>query len=153
MLCAVFGCNSSNYKGKKNKTNKNIRFLAFPKDPKICKQWVVFCGRMDHFNTTSSKICSYHFTTDDYKSNAFLEQYGLPVVKRLKPNVVPSVRPSTIQQKPAGDRRLAKRRAISQTCSSLSTTPYQQSFSIQAAHSLAFSSSTSLPQSQFELEV
>lgn len=147
MLCAVLGCNNSNYKNKSNNTNKNIRFLGFPKDPKLCKQWVVFCGRLDNFNTNSSRICSDHFKIEDYNANVLLEQYGLPVRRRLKPNTVPSVI-LPFQQ----SRRLGQRRTIPQSCSSLSTVEplYQQNFSYQVAHSLALSS-VSLPPSRFKV--
>lgn len=134
MLCAVLGCNNSyNYKGRNSKIKQKVRFLGFPKDPKLRKQWVIFCGRMDNFITNSSRICAEHFTNDDYKSSAFLEQYGLPVNKRLKPNTVPSVKLLCRQNQTDKVRiqRLAKK-----------PTTYQPNFTIQEVHSSTISSSS-----------
>lgn len=153
MLCAVLGCNNSNYKGKSGNRNntKKIRFFAFPKDQQLCKQWVVFCGRTDNFNTNTSRICCEHFKNDDFKSNTFLEQYGLPVLKRLNPNTVPSIN-LPFQPKYVSNRRQTERGKLPQACSSFNTveTQPQQNFSIRAVHSSSFSPS-SLPQSQFEV--
>lgn len=153
MLCAVAGCNNTNYKGKRGNTNnaKKIHFLSFPKDQILCKKWVVFCCRKDSLNTNSSRICSEHFKSEDYKTNTFLEQYGLPVMKRLKPNTVPSINPPFQLKQGCANvrvRRLAEGSTLPQACS------YQPNLRIHAVHSKIHSStllSSSLPHSQFEV--
>ena len=39
----------------------------FPKDKKVCREWVKACKRRDKFSTESYRVCSIHFDKEDYE--------------------------------------------------------------------------------------
>ncbi|CAB3247114.1 unnamed protein product [Arctia plantaginis] len=59
-----------NSSGTCNSTNKGITFHRFPKDPDIKEKWMNITGRQDWFPTENSRICSVHFTEDDFDVTA-----------------------------------------------------------------------------------
>ena len=90
MRCAIFGCNNDN---QVKAFQKDIRFFRFPKDNVTRQLWVIPCCRSDSFNELNARICSKHFTADDYERNLkfellnYLPKQGL----KLKAGAVPSL--------------------------------------------------------------
>ena len=82
-MCAVFGCNAHNRK-------KNGKFFRFPKCPKLQRKWLQFCKRADKINLLNARICSKHFSDEDF---IFLK--GKPQIfeniRALKKEVVPTL--------------------------------------------------------------
>lgn len=91
MRCAVYGCNVDN---QDKNFDKSIRFFTFPKDKKVCQQWIHLCIRKDKFNKTSARVCSTHFEIDDYVRNLQHELLGYSPrngrIRALKDKAVPS---------------------------------------------------------------
>lgn len=108
--CAVTGCLSYSRKTK----GSDIIYHTFPKDIQIQKAWITKCHRKDHFNVTTSTVCSLHFTADDYLRDLRAELLKQPRKKILKPDAVPSVNlagsvPSVSGHSSAGDSVSANR--------------------------------------------
>ena len=91
--CAVYGCASDGKNQKKN-GGKDFKFFTFPKDPIVRELWVKKCCRADALNTKYARICSAHFTKEDYIDDlkARLLNIDSPGNKRsLKKDAVPSL--------------------------------------------------------------
>ncbi|KAJ8867832.1 hypothetical protein PR048_031637 [Dryococelus australis] len=71
--CAIADC--SNY-GRKTSDIINV--------------WVSRCKHADIVNVNNACVCSVHFVPDDYERNLSNELLGLPIRKKLLPNVIPS---------------------------------------------------------------
>ncbi|VEN46707.1 unnamed protein product [Callosobruchus maculatus] len=86
--CAVMGCSNNN--NKKCNVVPDCRFFSFPKDKKVCDQWILRCYQKHKFNIKTARICSDHFLENDYcLKEKILE---LPQNKwKLKSDAVPSV--------------------------------------------------------------
>lgn len=87
MRCAEYGCCSDNQaKGFAH----DVSFFTFPKDKKIAREWIRLCKRDDKFNVVNARICSKHFTTDDYVRNLKHELLGYTskIYQSLKEEVV-----------------------------------------------------------------
>lgn len=88
--CAVADCpNLSN----KTKSDSAIIYHAFPKDKCIRAAWVAKCKRKDKINGQFARVCSEHFTREDYVRDLENELLGLPLRRKLKPEAIPSVFP------------------------------------------------------------
>ncbi|KFM75205.1 Transposable element P transposase, partial [Stegodyphus mimosarum] len=85
--CAVALC--QNYRRKTK--NQVITYHRFPSDPDLGKLWIVRCKRADNFNTENARICSVHFTPDDYIRDLKPELLGLTPKRFLKANAVPTL--------------------------------------------------------------
>ncbi|XP_072753985.1 uncharacterized protein [Anoplolepis gracilipes] len=78
--CCVKNCKSVWTK------NSNINFYRFPsQDETILKYWIAATGRNNWSPYTSARICSLHFTEDDYYKNK-----ENPKRRRLKPKIIPT---------------------------------------------------------------
>lgn len=89
VYCAVVGC-SSNNKIKSKNYKPDCRYFSFPKEKSVCDAWVHKCYQQHKFNTKTARICSEHFTDDDYCLKEKL--LNLPHNKwKLKPEALPSV--------------------------------------------------------------
>ncbi|KAK5646413.1 hypothetical protein RI129_004877 [Pyrocoelia pectoralis] len=66
MRCAVYGCGADN---QAKAFSREAKFFSFPKDKKVEGIWRHLCKRNDKFNVRSARICSKHFSDDDYKRN------------------------------------------------------------------------------------
>lgn len=75
--CAAFGCN--NAYAKKKGMSKNFTLHRFPKDKAVRKGWIDACRRSDKFNPDASRLCSLHFTEDDYERDLQNELLGMLV--------------------------------------------------------------------------
>ena len=88
LLCAVACCNSSS-----RNPDAGVAFHSFPnKNLPLTKVWVTKCKRENAVNPGKEKICSLHFTEEDYHRDLRGELMGIPTPKhlRLKANAVPS---------------------------------------------------------------
>ncbi|KAL4126059.1 hypothetical protein QTP88_010290 [Uroleucon formosanum] len=94
MLCSVFGCNCNS---SKNNGPGKINFYRFPgrdTSPDRFLKWTTFCKRKQFVPGKSSKICSKHFSNEDFNESDLLREKLMPdtkVVVRLKPRVVPTI--------------------------------------------------------------
>lgn len=82
--CAVVGCNSSHRKTK----GGSIRYHRFPGDATTRARWVQSCGKYVH-NCSTARICSLHFTDENYERDVQHELLGLPTRCRLKKGALP----------------------------------------------------------------
>ena len=89
VMCAVDNCeNNNNKKGKVSQIK--CRYFSFPRNEQICDLWVQRCSRSQKFNTATARICSMHFTENDYCLQHRLLNY-LPSKMKLKSDAVPSI--------------------------------------------------------------
>lgn len=82
--CAIATC--KNYKKK----TPDILFHRFPANDHYKKLWIEKCKRKDAFRPHCSRICSAHFTEEDYERDLKNELLGLPCRKVLTDTAVPS---------------------------------------------------------------
>ena len=86
--CVAFGC--SNTSGR-----DDISTYHFPKDPTLRKQWVMQVRRTrDHWKgpTSSSVICSHHFTADSFEiSTKYCQSFNITMQRKLKQNAIPTI--------------------------------------------------------------
>lgn len=47
--------------------DKSVKFFTFPKDKAICDEWIAITGRRKTFDLHNARICSKHFSPDDYR--------------------------------------------------------------------------------------
>ena len=88
--CAVYGC----YNDRQRRDGKDFKYFSFPKDPIVREVWVKRCSRADAINTKNARICSEHFTKEDYIDDmkARLLNIDSPCSQRnLKKDAVPSL--------------------------------------------------------------
>lgn len=105
--CSVRGC------GKRNQAKANgVVIHRFPeKDLELCSKWLAAIGRDENKTEkkyASLRVCSQHFTPDDYERDLKAELLGCPPKKILKKTAIPSIfqtkrkpgrRPSRLQNK------------------------------------------------------
>lgn len=77
--CAVFSCKNSEFTRKS--TGGKIMFHRFPRpidveSKCIMKIWINGCQRSDKFNPDTHRICSVHFTKNDYERDLQHELLG-----------------------------------------------------------------------------
>ncbi|XP_035225945.1 THAP domain-containing protein 1-like [Stegodyphus dumicola] len=93
--CAVVSCPNCNVK-----TSNNVTYHRFPADEEIRKKWLEKCGRNLQFDCSRSRVCSEHFTSDDFERDLQGELLGQPLKKRLKKGVEPHLNIVAIKQEP-----------------------------------------------------
>ena len=76
---------------------------SFPTDENMRRRWTSAVKRYrKDWNgpSTSSLLCSRHFTEDSFETEGSLyrDTFGIPAQKRLKPDAVPTVFPKSIDQ-------------------------------------------------------
>lgn len=92
--CAVFACKSNNKKTLKNPANNenSISYHSFPKNEGLCKEWINKCSRSDKFSTKNARICSKHFSADDFERTLMHELLNIEnVPKKLKVGTIPTL--------------------------------------------------------------
>lgn len=93
MRCAVFGCSNNN-----KKKDHLVRFYRFPKQKNVSQLWINACCRQDKLCTKSARICSKHFTENDFERN--LQHELLDYVPKHGPKLIQNVVPSLFLPKP-----------------------------------------------------
>ncbi|KAG7330588.1 hypothetical protein KOW79_006810 [Hemibagrus wyckioides] len=88
--CSVRGC------GKRNQAKANgVVIHRFPeKDLELCSKWLSAIGRDENKSEkkyASLRVCSQHFTPDDYERDLKAELLGCPPKKILKKTAIPSI--------------------------------------------------------------
>ncbi|KAL1493357.1 hypothetical protein ABEB36_011426 [Hypothenemus hampei] len=86
--CAVTKCNNSLEVTRR--LNRNVLYHRFPKNENVFALWVQRCRRTDKWNPQNSRVCSEHFTPDDYERDLKSELLSLPEKKHLKASAIPS---------------------------------------------------------------
>ncbi|KAL3275702.1 hypothetical protein HHI36_020452 [Cryptolaemus montrouzieri] len=91
--CVVRGCENT-YAVKRS--GMDITFHSFPKSKDkvsemVRNEWINRCNKNTVFNPDKSRICSMHFTKEDYERDLKNELLGLPIRKLLKKTAIPSV--------------------------------------------------------------
>lgn len=82
--CVVFGCSAV------QKKNPGRSFHQFPNDKKLKRMWIIRINRKDWLPRPGSRVCSYHFKTEDFCRK---RPSDVPVEfrkRRLKKDAVPS---------------------------------------------------------------
>lgn len=88
--CSVPFCrNNSNVK---NKDGHKWTFFCFPKNPTLQREWLDKCKvkNKNSINVANARICSAHFTNDDYEDLIKSQILGTQP-RKLKDSVVPSL--------------------------------------------------------------
>ncbi len=119
MSCSVAICHNSY-----NKTSKQIppiNYHRFPRDPKFRKIWTTLTHRADKFNFSTGRICSIHFTENDFYSKTVKGKQ----VKCLKSTAVPTL--NLLPQSSGSTSQTIKRRKLNS--SPLKPTPEHESIS------------------------
>jgi hypothetical protein len=96
--CVAYGCKS----GYKSDNRKDVTFHSFPKDPEVCSKWLRAIPRKDFQPSKHSRMCSLHFTDDDFvvertdkQDRRRRKNAASHLVNRyLKKDAVPSVFPN-----------------------------------------------------------
>ncbi|CAH1635246.1 unnamed protein product [Spodoptera littoralis] len=83
MSCVIDGCHS--HSGRKENSGEKIHFHSFPKNENIKEEWIRRVGRPDWKWKTHSRICSKHFSPDNYLHNEYSTK------RRLKFDAVPLI--------------------------------------------------------------
>ncbi|KAL1516529.1 hypothetical protein ABEB36_000436 [Hypothenemus hampei] len=90
------GCRCAVTKGNNSlevtrRLNRNVLYHRFPKNENVFALWVQRCRRTDKWNPQNSRVCSEHFTPDDYERDLKSELLSLPEKKHLKASAIPSL--------------------------------------------------------------
>lgn len=83
--CSVSGCTASSV----NDLGSSRSFHRFPTDAKLRDAWTIRVGRKNFTPSSSSCVCSFHFTTDDFSAPRKDTVPGLRK-KTLKKGAIPS---------------------------------------------------------------
>ena len=59
-MCSVYGCYENGY------NDTSVHLHRFQKDEKLRKKWIHKCYRTDKFDWKVGRVCSRHFTEEDY---------------------------------------------------------------------------------------
>lgn len=78
-VCAVYGC--KNKKKRRREHGDTVTYHRFPKEKdadakRIRLMWISRCKRNDDFNADTHRICSNHFTEEDYERDLKNELLG-----------------------------------------------------------------------------
>lgn len=79
--CTVATCTNSLEKTKKK--GNVVQYHNFPKDVNIRDIWVQYSGRVGKWNPKSCRICSDHFTQEDYEEDKIAKMLNLKPKRRF----------------------------------------------------------------------
>ena len=87
--CSIYGCSNT---GRNNVGEKKVSFYRFPKNPEFSRKWTNACKRKDYINIKTARICSIHFTPNDYARSLKHEllNYWPASARKLKDDAIPS---------------------------------------------------------------
>ena len=107
--CCAPGCSNDTC----DESGKDLSFFTFPKDPKICKEWIVRMGRAPRGKTSlfvptrNDRLCSAHFEDHCFKRDfkgEFQEQGAMEQGKRRRrKELVDGAVPTIFARKPASE--------------------------------------------------
>ncbi|XP_061165456.1 uncharacterized protein LOC133174359 [Saccostrea echinata] len=85
--CAVYKCFSS------SNVDKNVSFFQIPKDVTLQKIWLRYCNRREFTFNKHSRLCSKHFTPEQYlRLPSRMAELGYPNARaQLKNGAIPDV--------------------------------------------------------------
>ena len=102
---AAFGCNND------SRYNTSVSYHCFPSDKALQDDWLARISRADLVVTKHSRLCSLHFTPDDYEHDLRAELTGRKRKRDLKTGVIPSIfshRPAK-KPRPSPEKRLEEK--------------------------------------------
>lgn len=105
VYCAAFGCNND------SRYNTSVSYHCFPSDKALQDEWLARISRADLVVTKHSRLCSLHFTPDDYERDLRAELTGRKRKRDLKTGVIPSIfshRPAK-KPRPSSEKRLEEK--------------------------------------------
>ena len=73
------------------KSPQDASYHHFPTEEKVKKVWIARCNRKDSINPLTAKICSKHFTEEDFVRDFQAELTGQKRRRRLNPGSVPTI--------------------------------------------------------------
>lgn len=82
MRCTVGVCNNSRLGVKQS--GKEVCFYRFPKNKSLRQIWVQKCKRGGKWDPENCRVCSEHFTEEDYERDLQAELLNLPAKRILK---------------------------------------------------------------------
>lgn len=84
--CAVITC------GNNYRKASNVRYHRFPSEEYIREHWKAICGRKDpSYNCQTARVCSLHFSRENYEKDLEHELLGLPPRTRLRKGAYPDI--------------------------------------------------------------
>lgn len=84
--CAVVTC------GNNYRKASNVRYHRFPSEDALREHWKAICGRKDpSYNCQTARVCSLHFSRDNYEKDLEHELLGLPPRTRLRRGAYPDI--------------------------------------------------------------
>ena len=60
-----------------NYSKGKSKYFRFPKHKETQERWIQLCGRKDHFNPTTQRVCSKHFDEAAFKRIYFSTMNGI----------------------------------------------------------------------------
>ena len=92
VYCAAYGRKNDS---RKINVKDGVSYHRFPKDEKLLREWLAKIACTDFTPTEESRLCSQNFEPHCYKRDLKAELLGLLEKYDLKPDAIPTVRPST----------------------------------------------------------
>lgn len=80
--CSVAICRNTSINTKNR--GLAIRFFSFPKNRDIRRTWIVKCHRQDKINPDTARVCSEHFSEEDYEDALRAKLMGNTATKLKK---------------------------------------------------------------------
>ena len=98
--CAVADCTN-------DENTDDISYHRIPKDKKQRIAWIEACKRKDPFSVDSARVCSAHFSKEDFKKD-FKHEFGISSRRRLIAGAVPRFNIPTILSSKQTPRKIEK---------------------------------------------
>ena len=87
VICAHLSCQNSN-----SDKHGDVSFHRFPTvGSKKLNVWLNYCGIENYSEGASYRLCSEHFSKEQFKVNRTTENIGWKSMKFLRPNAVPDI--------------------------------------------------------------
>ena len=105
VYCAAFGCNND------SRYNTSVSYHCFPRDKALQDQWLARISLADLVVTKHSRLCSLHFTPDDYERDLRAELTDRKRKGYLKTGAIHSIfshRPAK-KPRPLSEKRLEEK--------------------------------------------
>ena len=107
--CAVALCGNYSRKTK----GKNISYHSFPQNADLRNIWITKCKRADTVNVRTARICSDHFSEEDYEDGSRAKFMNEACSKKLKENVFPHLNlPTTLADVSGKSQRSIRREKL-----------------------------------------
>lgn len=88
--CAIRNCLARHVRIRNSQIPENHRFHRFPRNAALRDVWLKASSKPDTPNWCNYRMCSRHFTLDDYERDLQHELMGIQQKWILKPEAVPT---------------------------------------------------------------